>query len=64
MSTKELLISEINQIPEPLLGEMLDFARFLKTKIIRESAATAMASESALKKDWLKPEEDDAWREL
>lgn len=64
MSTKEILINEINQIPEPLLDEMLDFARFLKAKVIKEGAATALASESALQKDWLKPEEDEAWRDL
>jgi hypothetical protein len=64
MSTKEILIGEINQIPEPFLDEMLDFARFIKAKIAREGAATAIASESALKKDWLEPEEDEAWRDL
>jgi hypothetical protein len=25
---------------------------------------TAIASESSLKKDWLLPEEDDAWKDL
>jgi hypothetical protein len=25
---------------------------------------TAIASESSLKKDWLKPEEDEAWKDL
>ena len=64
MSTKELLISEIEQIPEPLLDEMLDFARFLKTKTTREAAAVARASEAALAKDWMKPEEDEAWQNL
>lgn len=64
MSTKEILISEIDQIPEPFLYEMLDFARFIKAKIVREGAATAIASESALQKDWQKTEEDEAWRDL
>jgi hypothetical protein len=64
MGTKEILISEIDQIPEPLLDEMLDFARFLKSRLIKGAAMTALASESALKKDWLKAEEDEAWRDL
>jgi hypothetical protein len=62
MSKKELLISEIEQVPEPLLDEVLDFIHFLKTKIIKEGLDTAIASELSLKKDWLKPEEDEACR--
>ncbi len=64
MNKKELLLSEIEQVPEPLLGEVLDFVHFLKTKMIKERMDTAIASESSLKKDWLRPEEDEAWRGL
>ena len=64
MSKKELLISELEQVPEPFLDEVLDFVHFLKTKIIKEKLDTAIASESSLKKDWLKPEEDEAWKGL
>ena len=64
MSKKELLISEIEQAPEPLIDELLDFVQFLKSRGIRGRLDTAMASESSLKKDWLKPEEDDAWQSL
>ncbi|HHT9132140.1 MAG TPA: DUF2281 domain-containing protein [Candidatus Tripitaka californicus] len=64
MSKKELLASEIEQVPEPLLDEILDFVRFLKAKIVKEKLDTAIASESSLNKDWLKPEEDEAWRNL
>lgn len=64
MSKKELLLSEIEQVPEPLLDEVLDFIYFLKTKIIKERLDTAIASESSLKKDWLLPEEDKAWQSL
>jgi len=64
MRKKELLISEIEQVPEPLLDEVLDFIHFLKSKIIKERLDIAIASESLLKKDWLKPEEDEAWQNL
>ena len=64
MSKKELLINEIEQVPEPFLDEVLDFVHFLKTKIIKERLDTTNASESALRKDWLKPEEDEAWQNL
>ena len=64
MSKKELLIKEIEQVPEPFLDEVLDFVHFLKAKIIQERLDTAIASESSLKKDWLRPEEDEAWQSL
>ena len=64
MSKKELILNEIDQVPESFLDEVLDFVHFLKTKIIKERLDTDIASESSLKKDWLKPEEDEAWQSL
>lgn len=64
MTKKESVMSEIEQIPEPFLEEILDFVHFLKTKIIREKLGTAIASESSLGKDWLRSEEDEAWKSL
>ena len=64
MSKKELLIKEIDQISEPVLQEVLDFVQFLKTKISKEVLDITIASESSLKKDWLRPEEDEAWQSL
>jgi len=46
------------------LEEVVDFIRFLKTKMIQEKYEITVASESSLKKDWLRPEEDEAWRDL
>jgi len=64
MGKKELLISEIEKVPEPFLDEVLDFVHFLKSKIIKERLDITIASESSLNKDWLKPEEDEAWQNL
>ena len=64
MTTKELILSEIKKIPEPLLEEVLDFIKFLETKIGEQKMETAIASETSLKKDWLRPEEDRAWQNL
>lgn len=64
MTKKQLLLNEIEHIPEPFLDEVMDFIRFLKSKLIIEGIDTAIASESSLKKDWLKPEEDEAWQNL
>ena len=36
MSTKELLINEIEEVPDSLLPEVFDFVHFLKAKVVRE----------------------------
>jgi hypothetical protein len=64
MSKKEAVIKEIEQIPELFLEEVLDCVHFLRTKITKERLGAAIASESSLKKDSLKPEEDEAWQNL
>ena len=64
MRKKELVMTEIEHVPEPLLDGVLDFIHFLKTKTLKERLDTAIASESSLEKDWLKPEEDEAWQNL
>lgn len=64
MSTKDLLLNEIDETPEPLLAEILDFVQFLKSKTLESARETALASEAVLAKNWLRPEEDEAWRDL
>ena len=64
MTTKELLINEIQEVREPLLSEVLDFVHFLKAKIVHEKLDIAIMSESSLSEDWLKPEEEEAWQNL
>lgn len=64
MTTQEALLNEIQRVPEPMLREILDFIRFLKSKVARERFETALASEPSLARDWLRPEEDEAWRDL
>lgn len=64
MNTKEQVIEEIKRIPSPLLIEVLDFLRFLREKSIKQKMETALLSEKSLKRDWLLPEEDEAWKDL
>ena len=64
MNNKELIIQEIENIPEFLLDEVLDFLQFVKAKYQQEKLETSLLSESSLQKDWLKPEEDAAWQDL
>ncbi len=64
MKMKESILKEVERVPEQYLDEMLDFMRFLETKALKEGIGTAIASETSLKKDWLRPEEDEAWQDL
>jgi len=61
---KELILKEIEDMPDALIEEVLDFVQFLKMKLSREKLETPILSESSLKKDWLKTEEEEAWQDL
>ena len=64
MDKLDTLIKEVQEAPEPMLDEVLDFVRFLKAKQKLERHETALASEEMLKNDWLRPEEDDSCQDL
>ncbi len=63
MNTKNILIKEIENLPEPMAAEVLDFVRFLEYKKGAD-LETYIQSESALRKEWLTPAEDEAWKNL
>jgi len=64
MSKKQLLMNELEEIPDSSIDEVLDFVHFMKARILRSRLEISIASESSLKTDWLRPEEDAAWRDL
>lgn len=64
MHQKEILIREIDELPADLLQEVLDFVRFLKSQAVKERLETAILSEQVLGRDWLRPEEEEAWSDL
>jgi hypothetical protein len=64
MTTKDLIWQELEQAPADLLDKVLVFLRFLKSVQAQEGFETALLSESALQKDWLLPQEEDAWQDL
>ncbi len=64
MNKRELIAKEIEHAPEPVLEEVLDFVRFLKSKRAQEKLESSLLSESSLRKDWLSAEEDEAWENL
>lgn len=64
MNRREMLIRETEGLTASDLREVLDFVRFLKTKSLKKRSETLTFSESSLRKDWLRPDEDEAWRDL
>ena len=64
MNAKELLLKEVENIPEFILEEVWNFLQFLKFKYNKDKLETSLLSESSLEKDWLKLEEDEAWQNL
>lgn len=63
MSTRDLIARELDTFSDRELERLLAFLRALK-EAHTESATPTLASESALAKDWLAPEEDAAWADL
>ena len=61
---REMLLRDMEDLPGALLQEVADFVRFLKEKAVRERMEPALLSESALRRDWLRPEEEAAWADL
>ncbi len=64
MELKKLILKEIENMPNEYLKEIFDFINFLETKIKEKNLETTLLSESSLKKDWLRQEEDEAWQDL
>ena len=60
----ELVLEEMEALSPQLCQEVLDFIRFLKTQAAQKNIEMALLSEPSLQKDWLRPEEDEAWRDL
>ena len=64
MSTKELILQEIEEAPEEFSFEVLEIIRALKHIKNLDANEPALLSQEALAKDWLSPEEDEAWKDL
>lgn len=65
MNFKEEIIKELDNTPDFLLEEIINFILFLKHKhLSQENSETALLSQSSLQKDWLNSEEDKAWQHL
>ncbi|MCZ2147042.1 MAG: hypothetical protein LC126_04635 [Bryobacterales bacterium] len=63
MSTREVIVRELERLPEQDLDKLLSFLRLLK-EAHAENAASTLAAESALATDWLTSAKDSAWASL
>ena len=63
MSKRELIAQELERLPENDLDILWAYLRSLK-EAHAEVAASMLVAESALAKDWLTHEEDEAWANL
>ena len=64
MTRKEAILHELDDVPEALLDELHEFIGHLKQKAATARSGTAVLSEPVLERDWLCPEEDEAWQDL
>jgi hypothetical protein len=65
---REILIEKIEKLPTYLLEEVANYIDYIEFKEAKENRLKiediTLASEKSLSKDWLKPEEDEAWKHL
>lgn len=68
MIDRETLVKKIENLPSYLLEEVADYIDYVEFKKLKENQLKVkditLASEESLSKDWLKPEEDEAWGHL
>ena len=64
MQSKDILHKEIDSLPDEYAGEILDILNYVKRKHAKENMEVTLLSETSLRKDWLSPEEDEAWQDL
>ena len=63
MSKRDAIARELDRLPETEHDRVLAFIRLLQ-ETRADAAVAALAAESALRKDWLAPDEDAAWAHL
>ena len=64
MNDKEVILKELDRVPDFLLPKVLEFIKSVQDKPQVEQLETGLLSEATLAKDWLSSEEDEAWQDL
>jgi len=59
---EEGLIEKVRELPLHYKKQLIDFIEYLQLKAQKKE--TLYLSEKSLSKDWLLPEEDEAWKDL
>ncbi len=64
MPPRDAILQEIEQMPDALLDDVLNFVRSLKAQQLQMNLEICLLSEAVLAKDWLRAEEEEAWQDL
>lgn len=66
VENKKKIQEYLEHLPDKYLSEILEYLHFLEFKSRNENAdiSSMLLSEDALAKDWITPEEDEAWQHL
>lgn len=64
MTVRDKIIREVDDLPEEMLPDVLKLLREVRVRVGIARSPCAILAESALAKDWLTPEEDEAWAYL
>jgi hypothetical protein len=64
MTVKKSIVQAVEDLPEDCLDDLAHHVESLRRRAALRAVPTMLASEAVLAKDWLRPEEDEAWRDL
>jgi hypothetical protein len=64
MTAKEAIVQAVEELPDDCLDDLAHYVEALRHRTALHSVPTALASEAVLAKTWLRPDEDEAWRDL
>ena len=64
MTAKESLLQTVEELPPEYLVDLAEYAQQLRLKAAHLEVLAALASQDVLAQDWLRPEEDEAWKDL
>ncbi len=64
MTTFQQIIQALESVPESQLAKILTFIELVKNQNQSDIQESLLLSESALGKDWLSEEEEEAWQDL
>lgn len=64
MTAKEAVLHEMDGLGDESLAELLEYIKRLKLLGALQRSDAALASETVLSRDWLRDEEEEAWRDL